>query len=207
LGQVNIRCFQSSDFKQVADIMTWSFREKFQRLSSLPMYRMSDFLIKAGVIYSSPFPGYVVAEENNEILGVMVLEWLNQNRPPDEHNLLEASSKYGWWKVIKLLFGLWILTSEPKTGECYIEHIAVKPEVRDRGVGTKLLEFGKELACKNGFEKFSLHVSSSNKKAIKLYEKLGFDILRTERSYLTKCLLGIKEWYHMGQNLTSPNNR
>ena len=74
MGQVNIRCFQSCDFKQVADIMAWSFREKFQRLSSLPMYKMSDFLIKAGVIYSSPFTGYIVAEENNEILGVMVLE-------------------------------------------------------------------------------------------------------------------------------------
>lgn len=166
---------------------------------------MSDFLIKAGVIYSSPFLGYIVAEENNEILGVMVLEWLNQNRPPNEHNLLQAS-KYGWWKVIKLLFGLWILTRKPKTGECYIEHIAVKPEVQGKGVGTKLLEFGKELARKKGFEKFTLYVSSSNKGAIKLYEKLGFNILRTGRSYLTKHLFGIKEWYYMSQNLTSPNS-
>ncbi|RLG45990.1 MAG: hypothetical protein DRN92_06100 [Thermoproteota archaeon] len=97
-------------------------------------------MIKAGVICSSPFLGYIVAEENNEILGVMVLKWLNQNRPPNEHNLLETS-KYGWWKVIKLLFGLGILTRKPEPGECYIESIAVKPEVQGKGISTKLLEF------------------------------------------------------------------
>jgi len=85
LRRVNIRCFQTCDLKQVADIMAWSFKEKFQRLSSLPQNKMSDFLIKAGVIYSSPFSGYIVAEENNEILGVMVLEWLNQNRSPNKY--------------------------------------------------------------------------------------------------------------------------
>ena len=186
--------------------MAWSFKEKFQRLSTLPQNKMSDFLIKTGVIYSSPFPGYVVAEENNEVVGVMVLEWLNRNRPPDEHNLLEAASEYGWRKVIKLLFGLWILTSKPKTGECYIGHIAVKPEFQGKGIGTKLLEFGTELAHKKGFEKLTLYVSSSNKGAIKLYEKLGFKILRIERSYLTKRLFGIKEWYYMSKNLTPPNS-
>ena len=204
MRRVNIRCFQTCDLKQVADIMAWSFKEKFQRLSSLPQNKMSDFLIKAGVIYSSPFSGYIVAEENNEILGVMVLEWLNQNRSPNKYNLLEAS-KYGLWKVIKLLFGLWILMRKPKTGECYIGHIAVKPEVQGKGIGTKLLEFGNELARKKRFEKFTLYVSSSNKGAVKLYEKLGFNILRTKRSYLTKRLFGIKEWYYMSQNVTSPN--
>ena len=205
MGQVNIRCFKTSDLKQVADIIAWSFKDKFQRLAPLPQNEMSDFLMKAGVIFSSPFSGYIVAEENNEILGVMVLKWLNQNRPPEEHHLVEAS-KYGWWKVIKLLFGLSILTRKTKTGECYIEHIAVKPEVQGKGVGTKLLEFGKELAHEKGFDDFTLSVSSLNSGAIKLYERLGFDIIRSERSYLTKRLFGIKEWHYMNQILTSPHS-
>jgi hypothetical protein len=74
LRQVNIRRFQTCDLKQVADIIAWSFKEKFQRLTSLPQNKMSDFLIKAGVICPSPFPGYIVAEDNNEIFGVMVLK-------------------------------------------------------------------------------------------------------------------------------------
>jgi len=205
LRLVNIRRFQTCDLKQVADIIAWSFKEKFQRLSSLPQNRMSDFLIKAGVIFSSPFSGYIVAEENNEILGVMVLKWLNQNRPPEEHSLMEAS-KYGWWKVIKLLFGLWILPGKPKKGECYIEHIAVKPEARGKRVGTKLLEYGEELAHEEGFDNFTLSVSSLNSGAIKLYERLGFEIIRSERSFLTKRLFGIREWHYMSQILTSPNS-
>ncbi len=50
---------------------------------------------------------------------------------------------------------------------------------------------------KNGLKELTLYVVSSNKRAVKLYEKLGFKIIRTQKSLLTKWILGTTEWHHM----------
>ncbi|MFQ5853183.1 MAG: GNAT family N-acetyltransferase [Candidatus Binatia bacterium] len=198
---VNIRRFQTRDLKQIADIMAWSFKDKFQRLAPLPQDDMSDFLAKAGVIYPSPFPGYLVAEDEGqgEVLGVMVLKWAKQDRPPAKPEWSKAG-KYGWIKLGKLLIGLSLLVeSNPHDGECYIEHITVRADARGAGIGTQLLEFGKAFTVQNGFKEYTLHVAASNESVIKLYEKLGFKIVRRERSLLSKWLFDIEEWYYMSQ--------
>lgn len=60
--------------------------------------------------------------------------------------------------------------------EYYLSSIAVYPEFRGLGVGTKLLSvIGRESekTCNN---KIILDVETNNKKAIKLYERLGYII-------------------------------
>jgi len=92
--------------------------------------------------------------------------------------------------VFKLLFGLWLLEYKPKPGECYIEHIAVRPGFQGRGIGTRLLEFGEEFAHKIGFER-----------AVQLYRKMGFRTMGVTRSPITRHLFGVSEWYYMGKYL------
>lgn len=198
---INIRPFQTPDLMQIADIMVISFKEKFQKLSIMDQRQLSDFLIKIGAIYPYPFQGYFVAEYNGSILSVMVLKWLKQNRPKIKCQYLRAS-KYGWLNLIKTLFGLSIIhLIKTKKGVCYIEYIAVKPGTQGKGIGTKLLKFGKTFAIKNGFEKYTLYVSSFNKKAVKLYTRLGFKIEKSENSYLMKLMFGIRIWYYMSQSI------
>jgi ribosomal protein S18 acetylase RimI-like enzyme len=67
-----------------------------------------------------------------------------------------------------LLVGLPFLEKKPNRGECYIEHIAVRTDAQGEGVGTKLLNFGKEFAVQNGFKEYTLDVASSNEGAVKL---------------------------------------
>lgn len=195
-----IRDFHPTDLSRVSNIIAESFKEKFQKLSNFSVQQLPNVLQETGLIYSTFFPGYLVAEQNNEICGVMVLKWKNQNRPPNKYRF-HVGKTYGYWKIIKLFLGLWLLTHKPNQGECYIEHIAVKPAFRGQKIGSKLILFGKNFAKENMFQHLSLFVSSKNNDAIRLYKKLGFNIIKIEKSFLTKTLFGIKQWYHMKQSL------
>jgi ribosomal-protein-alanine N-acetyltransferase len=58
--------------------------------------------------------------------------------------------------------------------------MAVLPEYRDKKVGSKLLEFSLQtLTCKD----FSLEVKQTNEKAINLYKKFGFKIVKNLKDY------------------------
>jgi len=201
VGEINIRNFRPSDLERVAEIMALAFEGKFQSLAPMPREEMPRFLIETGVIYSSSFPGYVIAEVEDEVRGVLALKWAGQKRPPGEYPIRRAASKYGWRKVLKLFLGLWLLEYRPKPGECYIEHIAVMPGFQGMGIGTRLLEFGDEFARSNEFERLTLHVASSNERAIRLYMKMGFRTMGVTRSLITRHLFDISEWHYMGKYL------
>ncbi|OQY10083.1 MAG: hypothetical protein B6I28_01705 [Fusobacteriia bacterium 4572_132] len=198
--KIKFRHFRTEDTKKVAEIMALSFRSKFNRLTNVSEEKMPDFLIQLGIIYSSAFLGYIVAEENDEVVGVMALKWKNQKRSKSKSNLIKAI-KYGIFNIMKMYLGLGLIKSKPKKGECYIEHIAVKSSAQGEGIGSQLLEFGEKYAIENDFEEYTLHVSSLNEGAIKLYDRKGFMVLKTEFSMITNILFGIKKWYYMGRKL------
>ena len=63
---------------------------------------------------------------------------------------------------------------------CDIMNIAVREDCRNKGIGTKLLSYIlNTIQCVS----FNLEVSTNNIYAIKLYEKLGFDIIHTRKNY------------------------
>lgn len=193
---VCIRPFETKDIDEVIEILTWSFQNKFQNLTGLSMEKLPDFVKRTGVILSEPFEGYFVAEEEKKILGVMVLEWKNQIRPKEKIKILDPA-KYGLWPTLKFLFGLLLLSSSQKKGECYIEHIAVRADARGKGVGSSLLEYGRSFAQSKGFSKYSLHVAATNKGAVRLYERVGFRTVELKKSMLTKWLFDIGKWHYM----------
>lgn len=67
--------------------------------------------------------------------------------------------------------------------EAYINNIAVLPKERQKGVGSALLSdilrFCKNMKCSF----ITLEVRESNSKAIKLYEKFGFEDVGTRKNY------------------------
>ena len=67
-------------------------------------------------------------------------------------------------------------------GEAHIMNICVDPEVQGLGVGSKLLENMIELAT-NKAETIFLEVRPSNKGAIALYEKRGFNEIGVRKGY------------------------
>lgn len=64
----------------------------------------------------------------------------------------------------------------------YITEVAVNPNARRRGVGTKLLKAIDTLANERGIESLYLHVDVSNHGALKLYHKSGYQKVMSNNS-------------------------
>jgi ribosomal protein S18 acetylase RimI-like enzyme len=206
MKDVIIREFQPGDLRQVAEILASSFRKDLLKLVKLPEVQMVDFLIETGEAYPHPFPGYIVAESNGEILGFIRLTWHKQNQPRAGFPISKILH-YGWLTTIKLLVDRFIFPEKPQKGACHVTEIAVKQQVRRMGIATKLLYFGKEIALKNGLSKYTLNVNALNIKAFNLYQKMGFKIEKRRHNLLARWLMGVKEWYFMSQNLGTSNHQ
>ena len=59
-------------------------------------------------------------------------------------------------------------------GEGNITNVVIKPEARNRGIGTGLLQYLIEEGYRERLNAFTLEVRVSNQAAIHVYEKVGF---------------------------------
>ena len=205
--EVLIRQFKEDDYGAVSSIFANSFKGKLHYLTNLSEETIAEFLSDSGFVANRPFEGYWVAEMNDEVLGILLLKWNKQNRVKSHKklNFIQLCLKYGFLKVIKLFIGILILNENNiRDDECYIEYIAVSSKCRGLGVGTKLITLGGRFVKDTlKLNKYSLHAASSNKKAIKLYEKLGFVIIEIENSMITRLLFNEDTWLYMVKDLNN----
>jgi [ribosomal protein S18]-alanine N-acetyltransferase len=69
--------------------------------------------------------------------------------------------------------------------ELHVERIAVRNDVRQRGIATSLLKEVMKYSTKSNIARATLEVRNSNFPAIHLYEKLGFSKKGIRRDYYT----------------------
>lgn len=81
-----------------------------------------------------------------------------------------------WWRLLLLT----PLERHPRSGELLLDGICVDSSVRGLGIGTALLDAATELARERGATSVRLSVIDSNPRARALYERLGFEAVRTE---------------------------
>jgi len=67
-----------------------------------------------------------------------------------------------------------------------IHDLYVKPSYRRMGIGTRLLEEALDTIRKRGLRNVRISVLSENVKAVRFYEKLGFEVYRYGMRKLTK---------------------
>jgi ribosomal-protein-alanine N-acetyltransferase len=67
--------------------------------------------------------------------------------------------------------------------EIHINNLAVRPELRGRGIGTALLHHVIAEAATLGARRATLEVRASNEGARRLYERLGFYVAGTRKNY------------------------
>jgi [ribosomal protein S18]-alanine N-acetyltransferase len=97
--------------------------------------------------------------------------------------LQNAGVSYGFvlrtpeWRVAAFCT-VWVVLDE-----IHINNIAVRPESRGGGVGRALLEFVLRLGSGLGARRATLEVRRSNVAALKLYEKLGFEVGGVRKNY------------------------
>lgn len=75
------------------------------------------------------------------------------------------------WSMISL--------NEGRDDEYHIGSIATLPESRGYGIGSRLIGFAEKQAKIHNYNKCSLTVKQENKQALKLYEKLGYQIVNS----------------------------
>lgn len=68
-------------------------------------------------------------------------------------------------------------------GEVYITNVAVSPDYRRRGIAETLIKKLVEITFTEGAEFITLEVRKSNESAIKLYTKMGFQIVGERKNF------------------------
>lgn len=76
--------------------------------------------------------------------------------------------------------------SQSVLGEADMLNLAVAPEYRRQGLGTRLIEMLETALRQQGVYSLTLEVRPSNEAAIALYEKLGFFQVGLRRNYYEK---------------------
>lgn len=76
--------------------------------------------------------------------------------------------------------GLWHVMEES-----HITNIAVREEFRRMGIGGKMMDILSDVARKLGVKTITLEVRESNKNAIAMYEKAGFEVMGRRKKYYT----------------------
>ena len=74
---------------------------------------------------------------------------------------------------------------------CHLRFVSVHPDARGKGIGELLTRTCIELAIRNGEQTMALHTSEIMGPAIRIYEKLGFRVLRE----IPKSL-GVRYWVY-----------
>ena len=105
-----------------------------------------------------------VAEQNDEVLGIVVL--YDGQLGYDLDRLLEAQL------AKKKLYIT--LDVEAHMDEYYIDTICVAKKARGLGIGTKLLQFAEQQGKQQGYDKISLNVEFEKQDARRLYERIGY---------------------------------
>ena len=109
--------------------------------------------------------------------------------------------QYGLLGGLARLVAFGGLNTRPPKDELVIETLAVRGDMRGRGIGTQLLEAAREYARAGGFQAVRLDVVDTNPDAQRLYERMGFEAIRMRRYPLTRRLAGFSAVITMRQPL------
>jgi len=85
----------------------------------------------------------------------------------------------------------------PKGNTEYLAHLAISPEWRSKGIGTKMIQYFLAEAQKKGRVTASLDVSAENPRAKELYEELGFEVKKERISTLKNKYSHVPSHYKM----------
>ncbi|MGL5328172.1 MAG: GNAT family N-acetyltransferase [Peptostreptococcaceae bacterium] len=206
LSNIKIRPLQEKDLDSASNIIIHAFSSKFDSLIPLPKDSIVSLLKDCNFVGLKGYEGHFVAELNNEILGIISLKWksLKPSTKFTPSLFFDISKKYGYKNTVKGLLGLIALDKSISPTECYIDYISVHPKAHGLGIGTMLLNYGRDFA-KNTLlsKKYTLYVTTNNIKALNLYKKLGFEVKKTLNSNFSKYLFNEKSFFYMENDLTN----
>ena len=141
---------------------------------------------QAEVEYEKKNRIFVEVMKSRDIDTVTEIEKLSFDTPWSRESFISEIEKndFAQYLVAKIgdkvvgYAGMWFILDET-----HITNIAVHPDYRDIGIGDKLIKAVIESTKENGLRSITLEVRNTNKKAIYLYEKNGFETAGIRKGY------------------------
>ena len=108
------------------------------------------------------------------------------------------------YNILRALFYYLVLNFSRRISpdELKVEALVVPGEMREQGIGTCLMKRVEQFAVENGYSILSLDVVDTNTGARKLYERLGFDKVRTTRYGILTRRAGFTGSHYMRKMIT-----
>lgn len=117
----------------------------------------------------------IVAEYNGDIVAMLLAYRLPGAENAEDLNALP--------ELVRPLVEL----EQCVPGSYYINMIAVQPEYRNRGIGSKFLDRANRLAQEEGCDLLSIEVFEQNKAALRLYQKHGYEVMESRPVVPHEC--------------------
>ncbi len=130
----------------------------------------------------------VVAVADGRLIGLA--GYHHDGRALTDVSAADVLRAYGWIRGLPKLAVLALLERQPHDRELLMDGIVVEESWRGQGVGTRLLAELVTLADALGCTSISLDVVDTNPGAHALYERVGFEPVKTERTPYLSRLMG-----------------
>lgn len=179
MGTIKFRKGKPSDAHHFSELVLFTSPTLFPALFGSRVKNLMENIFKHKRHYFSFERSYFI-EVDGKTAGMVQL---HKRRPlnVEKFRLSLLLLKYLNWrfptKIINLLKSEQIMWLAAR-GDCYLSGIAVYPEFRGLGIGTKLLEAIEEEAKNIGKKRIVLKAETHNHRAISFYEKLGYIVDR-----------------------------
>lgn len=189
-----IRAGKESDSEYVLDILMTCFKEEMSH-----MFRGRLALAREvfGAYYHSDvgnqyLKNSLIAESGGKVVGTLGLHYPGgETRKASNYPLFSLIRKTNLFSGIFIKRAIWTYEYTEDYKDCvYLDVLGVLPNYRSKGIATALYKKIEKDAKKKGMKRIAFDVWASNKKAIRLYEKLGYTITGKVSSRAAKFFLG-----------------
>ena len=149
------------------------------------------------------YPFIEVAEVDGQVLGLLLSfpgRLLMQLNVRMGRHLLPL---YGLWDALRLAVkSIPMMTeTEAKADEYYVSNLAVARQAWGQGLGRALLARAEEKALEAGLYACSLTVEIDNERALALYQRVGYQIVHTQRTPQLEHTMGTAGHHRMVKQL------
>lgn len=102
---------------------------------------------------------------------------------PGKHEIENRIKEWAVWVAVRANVIVGTISAYSESSSLHIRSMAVHPRMRGQGIGKLLLGRVEDFASANGYKRLLLNTTPFMNRAIRLYERFGFEFNGTEQNW------------------------